>query len=190
MDNLSEIIKKRLAPGILIFDLEERLLYSNPDALDVIPSLKEAVTKEGLVVPNVPEEILDLCRNLKENMASSADILDAGQSCIVLENGVGNPCSLRAFFVGHHGVEKNPSHIMVLVEKIAEKHEPDFAKAKIEFDLSKREIETLRLICCGFSNKAISEKMFISECTVKSHIKKIMQKMNVRSRSEIVALLK
>jgi DNA-binding CsgD family transcriptional regulator len=190
MDKLSEIIKKRLNPGILIFDMDDRLLYSNSDALDIIPVLKETMLKEGMVVPHVPGQIIELCKRLKDNLVESADIAATSQSFNVLENGVGNPCSLRAFFVGIHGEVKNPSHIMVLVERIVEKHEPDFDKVKVEFDLSKREMEVLRLVCSGFSNKVISEKLFISEFTVKDHIKKIMQKMNLSSRSEMIACLK
>lgn len=79
---------------------------------------------------------------------------------------------------------------MVLAERIVETHEPDFIKVKLDFDLSKREVEVLRCIFLGFTNKTIAEKLFISEFTVKDHIKKIMQKMNVRSRGEMIALLK
>jgi DNA-binding NarL/FixJ family response regulator len=53
--------------------------------------------------------------------------------------------------------------------------------------LSSREIEILELLKQGFSNKVISEKLFISELTVKTHRKNIMQKMGV---SNIVQLLK
>jgi len=189
MDNLSEIIKRRSTPGILIFDMEERLLYSNSEALDIMPVLQEITTKEGTAVPHVPAEVLALCRRLKGNVPESAVTGGIDQNCVFVESETGNPCSLRALYIGHHGERNDPSHIMVLVEKIVEKHEPDFEKVKLDFDLSKREIEVLRLICRGFSNKAISEKMFISEFTVKDHIKKIMKKMNVRSRGEMIALL-
>jgi DNA-binding NarL/FixJ family response regulator len=53
--------------------------------------------------------------------------------------------------------------------------------------LSSREIEILELLKKGFSNKVIAEKLFISELTVKTHRKNIMQKMGV---SNIVELLR
>jgi two-component system, NarL family, response regulator len=53
--------------------------------------------------------------------------------------------------------------------------------------LSKREIEVLKLMAQGKSNKEIASALFISEGTVKSHGKAIFAKMNVTSRTEAVA---
>ena len=53
--------------------------------------------------------------------------------------------------------------------------------------LSEREIEVLKLMAQGKSNKEIGAALFISEGTVKSHGKSIFAKMNVRSRTEAVA---
>ena len=53
--------------------------------------------------------------------------------------------------------------------------------------LSKREIEVLKLMAQGKSNKEIASALFISEGTVKSHGKAIFAKMNVISRTEAVA---
>jgi len=67
VDNLSEIIKKRSAPGILIFDLHERLLYSNGEALEMLAALQKGEA-EGL---SVPEEIHHLCRQLEGGVRSA-----------------------------------------------------------------------------------------------------------------------
>lgn len=189
MNNLSEIIKKRSTPGILIFDLQEKLLYSNPEALDIMPVLGGVSDRNETAVPYVPEEVLELLKKLKQDSTGIDGCGCIEQNCAVV-SGAGNPCALRAFHIGHLGENKNPTHIMVMVEKIVETHKPDFNKAKQDYDLSKRETEVLSLICRGFGNKAISDELFISEYTVKDHIKKIMQKMNVRSRSEMIARLK
>jgi DNA-binding NarL/FixJ family response regulator len=53
--------------------------------------------------------------------------------------------------------------------------------------LSAREIEVLELIAAGKSNKEIGAKLFISEGTVKSHVKSIFSKLDVVSRTEAVA---
>jgi DNA-binding NarL/FixJ family response regulator len=53
--------------------------------------------------------------------------------------------------------------------------------------LSKREIEVLKLMAKGRSNKQIASALFVSESTVKSHGKTIFAKMNVVSRTEAVA---
>ena len=53
--------------------------------------------------------------------------------------------------------------------------------------LSAREVEVLKLMAQGKSNKEIGSALFISEGTVKSHVKGIFAKMNVISRTEAVA---
>ncbi len=55
-------------------------------------------------------------------------------------------------------------------------------------DLSPRELEVLTLISRGHSNKAISDKLFLSLGTVKWHTTNIYGKLGVRSRTEAVAL--
>lgn len=55
------------------------------------------------------------------------------------------------------------------------------------FNLSAREKEVLNLLVEGFSYKLIADKLFISMDTVRSHIKKIYEKLHVNSKSEAVA---
>ena len=54
--------------------------------------------------------------------------------------------------------------------------------------LSKRETEVLRLVAQGLRNKDIAERLFISEVTVKAHMRNIMRKLGARSRTHAVAL--
>jgi DNA-binding NarL/FixJ family response regulator len=54
--------------------------------------------------------------------------------------------------------------------------------------LSLREKEVLRFVAHGASNKEIASKCYVSETTVKAHIRKILEKMHVRNRAEAVAL--
>ncbi len=57
-------------------------------------------------------------------------------------------------------------------------------------DLSPREIEITTLICDGFSNEDISARLFISEHTVKNHIKNIFKKFGINKRLQLMNLLK
>jgi DNA-binding NarL/FixJ family response regulator len=52
--------------------------------------------------------------------------------------------------------------------------------------LSAREIEILRLMAGGYSNKEISRAIFKSEGTIKNHVSNILAKMNVRDRTRAV----
>jgi DNA-binding NarL/FixJ family response regulator len=54
--------------------------------------------------------------------------------------------------------------------------------------LSRREREVHNLISQGFTNKRIAETLFISESTVKVHVRHIFEKLNVRSRTEAALL--
>ncbi len=64
-------------------------------------------------------------------------------------------------------------------EKPQEKHQ--------EYDLSDREIQVLNLLVEGYSYKMIANDLFIAIDTVRSHIKKIYEKLHVHSKSEAVA---
>lgn len=56
-----------------------------------------------------------------------------------------------------------------------------------DYDLSHREKEVLQLLVNGYSYKMIAGEMFIAIDTVRSHIKKIYEKLHVNSKSEAVA---
>jgi len=53
--------------------------------------------------------------------------------------------------------------------------------------LTGRETEILQLLAQGSSNKDIAEKLFLSEFTVKGHLRNIFTKLNVLSRTEAVS---
>jgi len=56
-----------------------------------------------------------------------------------------------------------------------------------DYDLSEREKQVLQLLVNGYSYKMIASEMFIAIDTVRSHIKKIYEKLHVNSKSEAVA---
>jgi LuxR family maltose regulon positive regulatory protein len=59
-----------------------------------------------------------------------------------------------------------------------------------EEHLSNRELEVLKLIAVGFSNKKIMAALFISSSTVKTHLKNIYGKLDVHSRTEALVKAK
>jgi len=59
-----------------------------------------------------------------------------------------------------------------------------------KFEISPRETDIIREICNGLSNKEISDKLFISLQTVKDHTHRIYIKTNVRSRVQLINLVR
>ncbi len=53
--------------------------------------------------------------------------------------------------------------------------------------LSDREFEVLRVMAEGLGNRAIGERLFVSEATVKTHVQRILRKLEASSRTEAVA---
>ena len=55
-------------------------------------------------------------------------------------------------------------------------------------DLSEREIEVLKAVAEGTSNKIIASRLFISEATVKAHMKNVMLKLGASDRTHAVVI--
>jgi DNA-binding NarL/FixJ family response regulator len=54
--------------------------------------------------------------------------------------------------------------------------------------LTPREVEVLRAVAGGNRNRDIAEQLFISEETVKVHVKHVMEKLGASDRTEAVAI--
>ncbi len=61
-------------------------------------------------------------------------------------------------------------------------NEPELAKQ----GLSKRELEVLQLMAEGFSNEEIATRLFVSLNTIKTHVSKLFEKMDVKRRTQAV----
>ncbi len=60
---------------------------------------------------------------------------------------------------------------------------------RIDIPLTRREREITSLLFLGLSNKAIADRVYISEKTVKAHFNSIFRKLNVKTRAQALALL-
>ncbi len=64
--------------------------------------------------------------------------------------------------------------------------ETTFESADVTPDLSEREVEVLRLLAAGYSNKEIAQALHLVEGTVKNHVSAILTKLGVRDRTRAV----
>ena len=62
------------------------------------------------------------------------------------------------------------------------------ASAESEEDLTAREIEVLRKVAQGSRNRDIAEQLFIAEETVKVHMRRVINKLGARDRTQAVAI--
>jgi DNA-binding NarL/FixJ family response regulator len=74
-----------------------------------------------------------------------------------------------------------------LIQRFAEIHAAPFYKPSVRA-LTEREVEVLKLIAQGLSNAQIAEQLAISLDTVKSHVKHVFTKLDVRDRAQAVII--
>jgi len=74
-----------------------------------------------------------------------------------------------------------------IVTKIPELLAKEIAKDFSVYNLSEKEIQILKLIAEGFSNKEIAEILHFSDGTVRNYISVILEKLNQRDRTQLVA---
>jgi len=77
----------------------------------------------------------------------------------------------------HSGKKRIPAEVAV---EMAEHHADDV--------LSEREVEVLRLVAEGNSNKRVADHLYISEETVKAHLKNILSKLSANDRTHAVTI--
>jgi len=71
---------------------------------------------------------------------------------------------------------------------VAAETDPGTLVAGLSDNLTARELEVLQMLSAGHRNRVIAEKLFLSELTVKSHLRKINTKLGAQNRTEAVAI--
>lgn len=139
----------------------------------------------------------------------SARIENPATNILILCNGVDEKILLSAIEAGARGYLSTDSNISCLFNailsvqqgelwierKLITKHfdsliddaqKQPLATKKVPSLLTPREEEVLHYLAKGQTNKVIGEKLFISEKTVKSHLRNIFKKLNISSRIEAI----
>jgi len=73
-----------------------------------------------------------------------------------------------------------------LIERFVGRPPPGRTVPSEMAELTEREVEVLRLIARGLSNTEIAESLFVSEGTVKTHVNRILRKLDLRDRVHAV----
>ena len=151
---------KRERPDVTLLDLRMPEL----DGVEVIKEIRAADKKARIIVLTTFDGDEDIYRAIQ-----------AGAKGYLLKD-VPREALMNSIRRVHAGETSVPLHLLA---KLADRVSGE--------TLSEREIEVLKLMAQGKSNKEIATALFITEGTVKSHGKSIFAKMNVSSRAEAVA---
>lgn len=150
-------------PDVLVLDLQMPGAKPRED----VPRLREEVPGTAIVV-----------LTMRNDPRVARDLLRAGAAAYVLKQAADRqlPAAIRA--AGGGGTYIDP--------------ELGGAVAKLEADpleeLGEREVELLRLVALGHTNREIGEQLYLSVRAVEVNRAKLMEKLGVESRPELVRL--
>ena len=80
----------------------------------------------------------------------------------------------------------SPSVTTRVIDRMAQQPSPDLAGRATLAELTPREREVLELVAGGLSNREIAKQLVIEDATVRSHIRRILMKLDLRDRVQIV----
>jgi len=140
---------------------------------------------------------LDACRDIRKQFPQTRVViltshvsdsfteqaLRAGASGYVLKQ-VGNEELMRAIRAAHQGeMAIDPKTTSRMVARLSELQK--LSEENAFRDLSPRELDVLRLVARGESNKEIGKALNLSEITVRNYISTILEKLHLRNRIEL-----
>lgn len=168
------VIVGEAADGAAAVQLARQL---RPDVvlMDLLLPVMDGVTATGHIRRELPDtEVIALTSVLENNSVFRA--IQAGAIGYLLKD-TEAPRLREAIKAAADGkVQLSPEAATVLLREVRTPTSPE--------RLTERETEVLQLLADGRSNKEIARQLQIAETTVKSHVKSIMQKLDVASRTQ------
>jgi len=163
-----------LAPDVILMDLH----MPQCTGLEATQAIRTKMPQVNILVLTVSENEADLFAAVK-----------FGAKGYILKNIEPEELTRAIFHIAQGGVIISPlmaakllSEFQDLSAGVAEKLTQEIAA-----DLSSREDEVLRLVAQGATNREIADSLFISENTVKTHLRNIMDKLHLANRSQAAA---
>jgi LuxR family maltose regulon positive regulatory protein len=80
----------------------------------------------------------------------------------------------------------NPEYVGQILAVIRQETEQKVASEEVMEPLSEREVEVLRLVAAGLSNREIADKLYLSPGTIKTHVHNICGKLGANNRTQAV----
>jgi len=158
-------------PDVVLLDVR----MPKGSGIDACSSIKSAVPSAKIIMLTVSDEEADLYEAVKNGasgyLLKDASIDEVAQAVRVVADGQ----SLIS-----------PSMATKLLEEFKQISSPGRRNDLMVPRLTDRELEVLRLVARGLSNRDIAKKLFISENTVKNHVRNILDKLQLHSRMEAV----
>nr|WP_211181672.1 response regulator transcription factor [Staphylococcus capitis] len=168
----------------------QKVLEYKPDVL--ILDLSMPPGESGLVATSKISESFPETKILILTMYDDEEylfhVLKSGAKGYILKNAPDEQLILavRTVYKGETYVDMKMTTSLVN-EFINQSHQEEVSYSSDPFKiLSKRELEILPLIVKGYGNKDIAEKLFVSVKTVEAHKTHIMNKLNLKSKPELV----
>ena len=154
-----------------------------PDILFTSDDLEQGygidLVKEAKLVSTEIKALIFLRRETKEVVNEA---LDAGADGVMFVSsvGTGNGDFINSLLTTLKGGIYYPADVRDLARDNKQLNDAPV----IDCQLTERELEVLNAIVGGLSNKGISESLFVSTETVKSHVSTIISKLGVRDRTQ------
>jgi DNA-binding NarL/FixJ family response regulator len=162
---------RRLAPDVVLMDVRM------PD-LDGI----EATRELSRAAPGV--RVLILTTFEQDDYVFGA--LRAGASGFLLKRARPEELIAAVHTIAAGDSLLSPSVTRRVIDRMAQQPTPELAdQAKLD-DLTPREREVLELIARGLSNREIASALVVEESTIRTHVKRILMKLDLRDRVQAV----
>jgi DNA-binding NarL/FixJ family response regulator len=112
------------------------------------------------------------------------DALRAGASGFLLKDVRGSQLTDAIRTVAAGEALLSPSITRRLIEEFVSRQPPPLAAPPDA--LTEREAEVLRLLAAGLTNAEIAERLFVGHSTVKTHVARLLAKLELRDRAQAV----
>jgi DNA-binding NarL/FixJ family response regulator len=139
-------------------------------------------TRRVTALPEPPRVLVLTTFDLDEYVFAA---LRAGASGFLLKDAPEAQLLSAIRIVADGGSLFAPSVTRRLIERFADLGDPTAAPPALD-SLTPREVEILRLLARGLSNAEIAAELVVSEHTVKTHVARVLSKLDLRDRTQAV----